>query len=146
MKINWMMRAVRVLLQHSLTVQCSRSTRNTWHVRAVIGFIKTSFVTYWAIGIGINNVDVCRFWHFWTLHGLTDNSIRPLFSLDKRAFFIFDCEMNGTVHYAVVALWDKSEYKIIADYSVDQNPNYRNIALNIFDSRTDKNDKIDSGG
>ncbi|XP_012529569.2 uncharacterized protein LOC105832814 isoform X2 [Monomorium pharaonis] len=51
--------------------------------------------------------------------------------------------MNGTVHYAMVALWEKSGCKIIADYSVDPNPIYRTIALCTVDSlRIVEDDKI----
>lgn len=52
-------------------------------------------------------------------------------------------EMNGTLHYAMVALRQKSGCKIIADHSADLNPIYRTIALNAVDSlRTVEDDKI----
>jgi len=51
--------------------------------------------------------------------------------------------MNGTIHYAVVAFWEASGCKIIADYSTDPNPIYRTIALGTIDSlRTVEDDKI----
>ncbi|XP_071647181.1 uncharacterized protein [Temnothorax longispinosus] len=54
----------------------------------------------------------------------------------------FSAEMNGTVHYAMVALREKSDCKIIADYSVDPNPIYRTIALGTIDSVRTEDDKI----
>ncbi|KAL0112913.1 hypothetical protein PUN28_012278 [Cardiocondyla obscurior] len=51
--------------------------------------------------------------------------------------------MNGTIHYATVALREKSGCKIVADYSVDPNPIYRTIALGTVDDlRTVEDNKI----
>lgn len=41
--------------------------------------------------------------------------------------------MNGTVHYALVAFWEKSGCKIVADYPADRDPAYRTIALSTVD-------------
>ncbi|KAG5318065.1 VA711 protein, partial [Pseudoatta argentina] len=51
--------------------------------------------------------------------------------------------MNGTVHYAMVALRQTSGCKIITDYSTNPNPIYRTIALSTIDGlKTIEDDKI----
>ncbi|XP_016915199.1 uncharacterized protein LOC107999710 [Apis cerana] len=51
--------------------------------------------------------------------------------------------MNRTVHYALVAFWEKSGCKIVADYPVKQDPAYREIALSTVDGlKSVENDKI----
>lgn len=51
--------------------------------------------------------------------------------------------MNKTVHYALVAFWEKSGCKIVADYPAKQDPAYREIALSTVDGLTSvENDKI----
>ncbi|XP_029175231.1 uncharacterized protein LOC114943709 [Nylanderia fulva] len=51
--------------------------------------------------------------------------------------------MNGTVHYALVALWEKSGCKIVADYPADRDPTYRTLTLSTVDSlKTIEDDKI----
>lgn len=55
----------------------------------------------------------------------------------------FSAEMNGTVHYVMIALREESGCKIIADCSVDPNPIYRTIVLSTVDGvRTVEDDKI----
>ncbi|XP_070159376.1 uncharacterized protein [Polyergus mexicanus] len=52
-------------------------------------------------------------------------------------------EMNGTVHYALVALWEKSGCKIVADYPADRDPTYRALTLRTLDGlKTIEDDKI----
>ncbi|XP_012349860.1 uncharacterized protein LOC105734751 [Apis florea] len=51
--------------------------------------------------------------------------------------------MNKTVHYALVAFWEKSGCKIVADYPAKQDPTYREIALSTVDGlKSVENDKI----
>ncbi|XP_076628461.1 uncharacterized protein LOC143345335 [Colletes latitarsis] len=51
--------------------------------------------------------------------------------------------MNTTVHYAMVAFWEKSGCKIVADYPAKKDPAYRAIALSTVDSlKPLENDKI----
>ncbi|XP_072756784.1 uncharacterized protein [Anoplolepis gracilipes] len=51
--------------------------------------------------------------------------------------------MNGTVHYALVALWEKSGCRIVADYPADQDPIYRTLTLSTVDNlKTVEDDKI----
>ncbi|XP_016767375.1 uncharacterized protein LOC100577614 isoform X2 [Apis mellifera] len=51
--------------------------------------------------------------------------------------------MNRTVHYALVAFWEKSGCKIVADYPAKQDPAYREIALSTVDGlKSVENDKI----
>ncbi|KAF3424356.1 hypothetical protein E2986_10801 [Frieseomelitta varia] len=51
--------------------------------------------------------------------------------------------MNKTVYYALVALWEKSGCKIVADYPAKQDPAYRAIALSTVDGlKSLENDKI----
>ncbi|EFN86101.1 hypothetical protein EAI_12560 [Harpegnathos saltator] len=51
--------------------------------------------------------------------------------------------MNGPVHYALVAFWEKSGCKIVADYPADRDPAYRAIALSTVDGlKTLEDDKI----
>ncbi|KAL6268511.1 hypothetical protein P5V15_001643, partial [Pogonomyrmex californicus] len=78
-------------------------------------------------------------------HSQTDYTIgqttRPSFGLNQYCTFL--AEMNGTVYYVMVALWEKSGCKIVADYSVDPNPIYRTITLGTIDGmRTVEDDKI----
>ncbi|KAG5319522.1 VA714 protein, partial [Acromyrmex heyeri] len=55
----------------------------------------------------------------------------------------FMAKMNGTVHYAMVALRQTSGCKIITDYSTNPNPIYRTIALSTIDGlKTIEDDKI----
>ncbi|XP_012221834.2 uncharacterized protein [Linepithema humile] len=55
----------------------------------------------------------------------------------------FSIEMNGIVHYALIAYWEKSGCKIVADYPVNQDPNYRAIALSTLNGfKTLEDDKI----
>ncbi|XP_018309310.1 vesicle-associated membrane protein 712 isoform X1 [Mycetomoellerius zeteki] len=128
-----------------MVIQRSRSMRNIWHVCVVIGFIETSFVIHWAIGIGINNrqrwcllllasVNAVRF-------DRQHSSIHSPFIQQVSSSFVV--KMNGTVHYAMVALRETSGCKIIADYSTNPNPIYRTIALSTIDSlKTVEDDKI----
>ncbi|KAK9307182.1 hypothetical protein QLX08_002365 [Tetragonisca angustula] len=51
--------------------------------------------------------------------------------------------MNKTVYYALVALWEKSGCKIVADYPAKKDPAYRAIALSTVDGlKSLENDKI----
>ncbi|CAL7934470.1 unnamed protein product [Xylocopa violacea] len=51
--------------------------------------------------------------------------------------------MGRTVHYALVAFWEKSGCKIVADYPPERDPAYRAIALSTVDGlKTLENDKI----
>ncbi|OAD61536.1 Spermatogenesis-associated protein 17 [Eufriesea mexicana] len=51
--------------------------------------------------------------------------------------------MNKTVQYALVAFWEKSGCKIVADYPTKQDPAYRAIALSTVDGlKSLENDKI----
>lgn len=56
--------------------------------------------------------------------------------------------MNGIVHYALIAYWEKSGCKIVADYPTDQDPAYRTIALstlNNFKALEDDRISVDQG-
>ncbi|KYN11168.1 PREDICTED: vesicle-associated membrane protein 712-like isoform X1 [Trachymyrmex cornetzi] len=128
-----------------MVIQRSRSMRNTWHVCVVIGFIETSFVIHWAIGIGINNrqrwrllllASVNAVWFDRQHSSIHSSSIQQVSSS-------FVAKMNGTVHYAMVALRQTSGCKIIADYSTNPNPIYRTIVLSTIDGlKTVEDDKI----
>lgn len=51
--------------------------------------------------------------------------------------------MSKAVHYALVAFWEKSGCKIVADYPTKQDPAYRAIALSTVDGlKSLENDKI----
>ncbi|CAL1677788.1 unnamed protein product [Lasius platythorax] len=51
--------------------------------------------------------------------------------------------MNGTVHYALVALWEKSGCRIVADYPSDRDPTYRALTLSTVDGlKKIEDDKI----
>ncbi|XP_053979677.1 uncharacterized protein LOC128876889 [Hylaeus volcanicus] len=51
--------------------------------------------------------------------------------------------MNKSVHYALVAFWEKSGCKIVADYPSKQDPAHRAIALSTVDGlKPLENDKI----
>ncbi|XP_015439217.1 PREDICTED: uncharacterized protein LOC107194159 [Dufourea novaeangliae] len=51
--------------------------------------------------------------------------------------------MSKTVHYALVAFWEKSGCKIVADYPAKKDPAYRAIALSTVDGlKSLENDKI----
>ncbi|XP_025263524.1 putative vesicle-associated membrane protein 726 isoform X2 [Camponotus floridanus] len=52
-------------------------------------------------------------------------------------------ETNGTVHYALVALWEKTGCRIVADYPADQDPIYRALTLSTVDGlKTVEDEKI----
>ncbi|XP_026670135.1 uncharacterized protein LOC108625894 [Ceratina calcarata] len=52
-------------------------------------------------------------------------------------------KMNKTVHYAVIAFWEKSGCKIVADYSAKQDSALRAIVLSTVDSlKSLEDDKI----
>ncbi|KAL6445366.1 hypothetical protein ACFW04_002284 [Cataglyphis niger] len=52
-------------------------------------------------------------------------------------------EMNGTVHYALIALWEKSGCRIVADYPADRDSIYRALTLSTVDGlKTVEDDKI----
>ncbi|XP_076765896.1 uncharacterized protein LOC143432849 isoform X2 [Xylocopa sonorina] len=51
--------------------------------------------------------------------------------------------MGRKVHYALVAFWEKSGCKIVADYPPERDPTYRAIALSTVDGlKSLENDKI----
>ncbi|CAK9830140.1 Vesicle-associated membrane protein 714 [Anthophora retusa] len=51
--------------------------------------------------------------------------------------------MSKTVHYALVAFWEKSGCKIVADYPAKQDPAFRAITLSTVDGlKSVENDKI----
>ena len=121
------------------------SCSNTWDVCVVIGFIETSFVIHWAIGIGINNRQRWRLLILTFVNALwfdrQQSSIHS--SSIQQVSSSFLAKMNGTVHYAMVALRQTSGCKIIADYSTNPNPIYRTIALSTIDGlKTVEDDKI----
>lgn len=51
--------------------------------------------------------------------------------------------MTATVHYALVAFWEKSGCKIVAQYPARQDSAYRAIALSTVDGlKSVENDRI----
>lgn len=119
--------------------QCSYTT---WHERVVIDFIKISFITHTMYESSWRKQPAAP---IFIASGVCESAIvsLPVIWPRQECLLFIIMETNGTVHYALVALWEKTGCRIVADYPADQDPTYRAVTLSTVDGlKTVEDEKI----